>query len=309
MARRERRRNEPHRYLPEGLVEGCRLMRADRQGQVLTYDDVELPAGRLADACARNNTATSAVSTGSTTISARKSTTSLPEEGDDRYPIEASSAPRRQRSPSSTDGTAASTVQRTFDRRRLPAMTGRTSQEPDGGLGRGCVAGGRRPPDPPPSNGATRERCDHTSLPCCRPGKWAGRTRADGRGIQPDEPDIVPRFVPVTSKSRLLVRDDATPLTSRHRRSRAPPEWPLPSTARPTRRRYYGARTSRRPLLALADSNGRSPDPSRPFSAPAESAGDLECELDRHVPRDQLALIGHGLRQSALRHPRARSTC
>jgi predicted homoserine dehydrogenase-like protein len=38
------------RYLPEGLVEGCRLKRSIRQDEVLTYDDVELPAGRLADA-------------------------------------------------------------------------------------------------------------------------------------------------------------------------------------------------------------------------------------------------------------------
>jgi predicted homoserine dehydrogenase-like protein len=37
------------RYLPEGLVEGCRLKRAVPKDQVLTYDDVELPAGRLAD--------------------------------------------------------------------------------------------------------------------------------------------------------------------------------------------------------------------------------------------------------------------
>jgi predicted homoserine dehydrogenase-like protein len=37
------------RYLPEGLVEGCRLVRDVSQDQVLTYDDVELPAGRLAD--------------------------------------------------------------------------------------------------------------------------------------------------------------------------------------------------------------------------------------------------------------------
>jgi len=37
------------RYLPEGLVEGCRLKRDIPQDQVLTYDDVELPAGRLAD--------------------------------------------------------------------------------------------------------------------------------------------------------------------------------------------------------------------------------------------------------------------
>jgi predicted homoserine dehydrogenase-like protein len=37
------------RYLPEGLVEGCRLVRGVAQDQVLTYDDVELPAGRLAD--------------------------------------------------------------------------------------------------------------------------------------------------------------------------------------------------------------------------------------------------------------------
>jgi predicted homoserine dehydrogenase-like protein len=37
------------RYLPEGLVEGCTLRRAVAKDQVLTYDDVELPAGRLAD--------------------------------------------------------------------------------------------------------------------------------------------------------------------------------------------------------------------------------------------------------------------
>jgi len=37
------------RYLPEGLVEGCRLKRAIPKDQVLTYDDVELPPGRLAD--------------------------------------------------------------------------------------------------------------------------------------------------------------------------------------------------------------------------------------------------------------------
>jgi len=37
------------RYLPEGLVEGCRLKRAIAKDQVLTYDDVELPKGRIAD--------------------------------------------------------------------------------------------------------------------------------------------------------------------------------------------------------------------------------------------------------------------
>jgi predicted homoserine dehydrogenase-like protein len=42
----EMRRN---RYLPEGLVDGCRLKRDVPQDQVLTYDDVELPPGRLAD--------------------------------------------------------------------------------------------------------------------------------------------------------------------------------------------------------------------------------------------------------------------
>jgi predicted homoserine dehydrogenase-like protein len=36
-------------YLPEGLVEGCRLRKDVRQDQVLTYEDVELPAGRVAD--------------------------------------------------------------------------------------------------------------------------------------------------------------------------------------------------------------------------------------------------------------------
>ena len=37
------------RYLPEGLVEGCRLRRSVARDSVLTYDDVELPEGRLAD--------------------------------------------------------------------------------------------------------------------------------------------------------------------------------------------------------------------------------------------------------------------
>ena len=36
-------------YLPEGLVEGCRLKRDVPKDQVLTYGDVELPARRLAD--------------------------------------------------------------------------------------------------------------------------------------------------------------------------------------------------------------------------------------------------------------------
>ena len=37
------------RYLPEGLVEGCKLKRAIAKDRPLTYDDVELPVGRLAD--------------------------------------------------------------------------------------------------------------------------------------------------------------------------------------------------------------------------------------------------------------------
>ena len=37
------------RYLPEGLVLGCRLRRDLAKDEVLTYDDVELPPGRLAD--------------------------------------------------------------------------------------------------------------------------------------------------------------------------------------------------------------------------------------------------------------------
>lgn len=36
-------------YLPEGLVEGCKLRRAIKKDVVLTYADVELPPGRLAD--------------------------------------------------------------------------------------------------------------------------------------------------------------------------------------------------------------------------------------------------------------------
>jgi predicted homoserine dehydrogenase-like protein len=37
------------RYLPEGLVEGCRLLRAIPKDTLITYDDVVLPPGRLAD--------------------------------------------------------------------------------------------------------------------------------------------------------------------------------------------------------------------------------------------------------------------
>lgn len=36
-------------YLPEGLVEGCKLTRDVKKDAVLTYSDVELPPGRLAD--------------------------------------------------------------------------------------------------------------------------------------------------------------------------------------------------------------------------------------------------------------------
>ncbi|MBW8831847.1 MAG: NAD(P)-dependent oxidoreductase [Burkholderiales bacterium] len=38
-----------NRYLPEGLVEGCRVKHAIAQDSVLTYDDVVLPPGRIAD--------------------------------------------------------------------------------------------------------------------------------------------------------------------------------------------------------------------------------------------------------------------
>jgi predicted homoserine dehydrogenase-like protein len=36
-------------YLPEGLVEGCRVKRDIKKDAVLTYSDVDLPPGRLAD--------------------------------------------------------------------------------------------------------------------------------------------------------------------------------------------------------------------------------------------------------------------
>lgn len=38
-----------HRYLPEGLVEGCLLKRDVAKDSVVTYDDVTLPPNRLAD--------------------------------------------------------------------------------------------------------------------------------------------------------------------------------------------------------------------------------------------------------------------
>jgi predicted homoserine dehydrogenase-like protein len=39
-----------NRYLPEGLVEGCKLKRDISQDAVVTYDDIDVPEGRLADA-------------------------------------------------------------------------------------------------------------------------------------------------------------------------------------------------------------------------------------------------------------------
>src|SRR5262245_5238481 len=38
-----------NRYLPEGLVQGCSLKRRIARDAVITYDDVVLPAGRMAD--------------------------------------------------------------------------------------------------------------------------------------------------------------------------------------------------------------------------------------------------------------------
>jgi predicted homoserine dehydrogenase-like protein len=37
------------RYLPEGLVAGCKLLRSISRDEVITYDDIVLPPGRLAD--------------------------------------------------------------------------------------------------------------------------------------------------------------------------------------------------------------------------------------------------------------------
>ena len=37
------------RYLPEGLVEGCKLLRDIAKDSVITYDDVTLPPDRLGD--------------------------------------------------------------------------------------------------------------------------------------------------------------------------------------------------------------------------------------------------------------------
>jgi len=37
------------RYLPEGLVEGCKLKRDVHKDAVITYDDVQLPPNRVAD--------------------------------------------------------------------------------------------------------------------------------------------------------------------------------------------------------------------------------------------------------------------
>jgi predicted homoserine dehydrogenase-like protein len=40
---------QERRYLPEGLVEGCRVVADIARDTVLTFDDVTLPEGRLSD--------------------------------------------------------------------------------------------------------------------------------------------------------------------------------------------------------------------------------------------------------------------
>ena len=57
------------RYLPEGLVEGCTLKRNIPKDGVLTYDDVELPKGRLADTLREEQYAKFAVSEDSALVS------------------------------------------------------------------------------------------------------------------------------------------------------------------------------------------------------------------------------------------------
>jgi predicted homoserine dehydrogenase-like protein len=48
---------DAQRLLPIGLVEGCRLKRDIAKDAVLSYDDVELPAGRLSDSLRQEQTA------------------------------------------------------------------------------------------------------------------------------------------------------------------------------------------------------------------------------------------------------------
>jgi predicted homoserine dehydrogenase-like protein len=49
--------SEQERLLPIGLAEGCRLKRDIAKDAVLTYHDVEVPSGRLADALRAEQTA------------------------------------------------------------------------------------------------------------------------------------------------------------------------------------------------------------------------------------------------------------
>ena len=62
------------RYLPEGLVEGCRLRRAmSRKDAVITYDDVVLPPKDACPiGCGPSSIGTSAASRGSRICSRRR---------------------------------------------------------------------------------------------------------------------------------------------------------------------------------------------------------------------------------------------
>ena len=62
---RERRRDGAGRYLPEGLVEGCRLRAIVAKDEVLTYDDVELPRAGSRTGSGRAVSRTSAARHGS----------------------------------------------------------------------------------------------------------------------------------------------------------------------------------------------------------------------------------------------------
>ena len=68
--RTRRHEMSERRYLPEGLAVGCTLRRDIAKDEVLAYDDVDVPAGRSATACAPSSWSGSRASRGSPTCSA-----------------------------------------------------------------------------------------------------------------------------------------------------------------------------------------------------------------------------------------------
>ena len=145
------------RYLPEGLVEGCRLVRDVPKDQVLTYDDVVLPPDGWPTSCGRSSTGTSRELRALTAAA-------VP------------AAPPPPPPPSSAIPIASTSLAHTTTCQPTPTTS---SPRPGPGLSRGCVGTFGLPRWPERTAvRLLRRRCPRRRSPACR---WCRRSRRRGR--------------------------------------------------------------------------------------------------------------------------------